>query len=161
VTATNVAALLRAIDVSRVEEVTIFRSGEWDNDADIVASHEDLATDALADICENLGEAYALVSVESPLLPLAQRIVRQHSERALEWWPYDCLVHVGPHSLPDREFEETIWHGPLAVSLHGDRIPLVDELLSAFAGDPEWARVVSAVERATGSDVEMRLVPYY
>jgi hypothetical protein len=144
--------LLGLLDVNGVSLVGVYEhDADWDTNNRIILSATSVTVERYLEVVAQHGDDCVLAQVDGRLDSFG-RSLRSRFPAATDYWePCTGMLTIGPHSHPDLEWEETIWHGNVSLGIYGNGIGLVQPLREILSHDVEWQQMLAEVGELLGS----------
>lgn len=120
---------------------------------------EEFVTVAYAEATDTLLSAEFIAE---ELLTIIDRLLETAPASIRRWVPQFGQIKVGSHSMPDYEFEETVWAGTFSFSIYGNRMPEEpDILIELLNADPDWKELAARLGAVLGTRMVTRMEVSY
>jgi hypothetical protein len=166
ITRNLVTTFIGSLNLQEVFEVRVSRGGhDWRATADeieLLDEYDRLGPGELAELGTDVAGKLICANFQGPLVDTVKSALSKAPETVQKWKPFLGQLRIGSHSIPDYEFEETVWSGDLSVAVYGDRMPDdPDALIDVLEAHSGWRSYAAQFQKIVGSPVVTKVEVSY
>lgn len=159
--------ILGILGAGIVNSVGVYRgASDWQSlydHCDLVAERDQLSPLVFACLRQDFPNDLIRSEVDAfPLISAIEERLSGAPKSIAKWHPSYGRLFLGLHSIPDYEFERTIWRGHFSFSVFGEGMPEEPDLLIEMMDqDAIWNALRTDLSRVLGTSLVSRMEVFY